>query len=75
MVILVKDENGLDRAIDFVTYGWKVHPVDGNDSIVDILFNNGEHVTLPVSVYNNTIGKLITSGEIIDARVPDEYPR
>jgi len=68
MVILVKDENGLDRALDFVTYGWKVFPVDGNDSVVDILFNNGDHVKLPIEVYNDTIGRLITSGEIIDAR-------
>lgn len=77
MVILVKDENGFDKALDFVTYGWKVIPDEGDESKVDILFNNGDHVRLPVDVYNSTIGRLITSGEVIDARegAQVEYPR
>ncbi len=68
MIVLVKDNNGSDKAVDFSSVGWTTKAVNGNDSAIEIILDSGEQITMSTEQYNNMLNNLIESGSVIDFR-------
>ena len=64
MVILVKDETGVEKAINMADGGWEAVPVEGNDSVVNLVLKNEYNFIISIDVYNKIKEQLIREGTL-----------
>lgn len=66
MVLLVKDVNGTERALNLAKENWTVQTIENDDSKVIIFVEPDIEITMERVQYDQVKRKLVDSGDVMD---------
>jgi len=66
MIILMKDKNGTETALNMAKTGWTTRLVDGDDSSINIDIDGGSSFTIKLEEYDRIKDSLRDTGSFID---------
>jgi hypothetical protein len=71
MLILVRDQQGREKAIDIGSTGWTAEPDATNEMRVNVMFDDGFRAVLTIDQYERIKSTLLRNGELLDTSAPE----
>ena len=71
MLALLKDAQGREKAVDIGKLGWVASPVEGNEILIQLVFDDGFSTTITLDQYDKIKQAMMRSGDLIDLTQQD----